>query len=193
MLVDGASRLPPPSNLTTFTDMGADLVVISGGKGLEGPQSTGILAGRADLVEAARMQAAPNDHIGRGMKVGKEEIIGLVAALERYVNLDHARLRQAWKAKAEYIAGQLQGVDGLEATMVAEGEDAPYVELIWDDAIGVTRLDLRTTLRRREQRRMAMSTLFGDNRVQTLCMRDGEEILAARYLREFFLEGSGQP
>lgn len=189
VMVDGASRLPPPTNLTTYNDLGADLVVISGGKGLEGPQSTGILSGRADLIEAARLQAAPNDHIGRGMKVGKEEIIGLVVALERYRSLDHARRRQEWTRKAEYVARQLQGIPGLEATMVATGEEAPYVELQWDEAaIGISRGALRTTLRRREDHRLAISTLYGGNRVQTLCMRDGEEVLAARYLRAFFTD-----
>lgn len=187
VMVDGASRLPPPDNLTTFTDLGADLVVISGGKGIEGPQSTGILAGRADLIEAARLQAAPNDHIGRGMKVGKEEIIGLVVALERYVALDHERRWDGWRHKADYVAGELQDIRGLEATVVADANGAPYVLLRWDEnALGITRTDLRTTLRRRGERRVAISTLFGGNRVQTMCMRDGEEVLTARYLREFF-------
>ena len=77
VLVDAASELPPARNLTRFSEMGADLVVVSGGKGMRGPQSTGILAGRADLIEAARIHAAPNGNLGRGMKVGKEEIIGL--------------------------------------------------------------------------------------------------------------------
>ncbi len=89
VLVDMASDLPPIENLTRFVKAGADLVVISGGKGIRGPQSTGILAGRQDLIEAARLHHAPNGNIGRGMKVGKEEIVGLVVALERFVSLDH--------------------------------------------------------------------------------------------------------
>ena len=76
VLIDAASEIPPSSSLTRWIDAGADLVVISGGKGIRGPQSTGILAGRRDLIEAATLQASPNAHIGRGMKVGKEEIIG---------------------------------------------------------------------------------------------------------------------
>ena len=87
-MIDAASELPPTENLTRYTEMGGDLVIISGGKGLRGPQSTGILAGRADLIEAARLQAAPNGHLGRGMKVGKEEIIGLIAALKHNTWLD---------------------------------------------------------------------------------------------------------
>lgn len=196
VLIDGASRLPPASNLTAFNELGADLVVISGGKGLLGPQSTGILSGRADLIEAARLQAAPNDHIGRGMKVGREEIIGLLVALERYVGLDHEAIRKGWAQKASYIAEQLQGIGGLEATAVTAGptgEEAPYVDLIWDEAvIPVSVTDARNHLRRREARRVAISTLFGGNRIQTRCMLDGEEVLVARYLRQFFTEEAAQ-
>ncbi|MCI0622006.1 MAG: aminotransferase class V-fold PLP-dependent enzyme, partial [Acidobacteria bacterium] len=68
VLIDAASELPPESVLTRYTTMGADLVVVSGGKGLEGPQSTGILAGRKDLIEAASLNHSPNTAIGRGMK-----------------------------------------------------------------------------------------------------------------------------
>ena len=94
VMVDAASEVPPTSTLTRFSEMGADLVVISGGKGLRGPQSTGILAGRKDLIEAARTHASPNANLGRGMKVGKEEIIGFIVALNRYIELDHESIQE---------------------------------------------------------------------------------------------------
>ena len=189
VMIDGASRLPPVGNLTIFNELGADLVVVSGGKGLRGPQSTGILSGRADLIEAARMQAAPNDLIGRGMKVGKEEIIGLIVALNSYEQLDHEALRLQWKAKAEYLAAQLQGINGFTAGVKGEGEEAPYVEIDWDQSvIPRTHVEVRNHLRRRPERRVALSSLYGSRRIQTRCMRDGEEVLVARYLRTFFSE-----
>ena len=90
--------------------MGADLVAMSGGKGLQGPQSTGLLAGRADLIEAARMQNAPNDGIGRGMKVAKEEIVGFIVALDRFVGRDHDAVAAEVNRKSQWIADQLQGI-----------------------------------------------------------------------------------
>mgnify|MGYP001372593210 FL=1 len=190
VMIDGASRLPPTGNLTIFNELGADLVVVSGGKGLRGPQSTGILSGRADLIEAARMQAAPNDLIGRGMKVGKEEIIGLVVALNRYAQFDHVAERAVWKQKAEYLAAELQGIDSFTAEVVDDNERAPYVEIGWDQGvIPMTHQEVRDHLRRRPNQRVALSSLFGSRRIQTRCMRDGEEVLVARRLREFFTEG----
>ena len=190
VMIDGASRLPPTGNLTIFNELGADLVVVSGGKGLRGPQSTGILSGRAELTEAARMQAAPNDLIGRGMKVGKEEFIGLVVALNRYAQFDHVAERAVWKQKAEYLATELQGIDSFTAEVVDDNERAPYVEIDWDQGvIPMTHQEVRDHLRRRPDQRVALSSLFGSRRIQTRCMRDGEEVLVARRLREFFTEG----
>ena len=91
VLIDAAGQLPPVSNLTLFTGMGADLVCFSGGKALGGPSSTGILAGRKDLIEAAMLNGSPNQNVGRGMKLNREEIVGLVVALEGYLKIDHQK------------------------------------------------------------------------------------------------------
>jgi L-seryl-tRNA(Ser) seleniumtransferase len=100
VIVDAASTLPPVDHLRRWIDQGADLVIFSGGKGIRGPQDTGLLAGRADLIDAARANGSPNAAIGRGMKVSKEAMAGLWMALERFTRADHAaererRLRQA--------------------------------------------------------------------------------------------------
>jgi len=187
VLIDSASELPPTENLTRYTEMGGDLVVISGGKGLRGPQSTGILAGRADLIEAARLQASPNGHLGRGMKIGKEEIIGFIAALNRYVELDHEAITKEWMDKAEYIAGQLQDVPGLDAQPGTNARGVPHVALNWDEnVIPLTREQMRAQIKTGTPR-LAMSGLWEGNKVGTRCLRDGEEVLAARRLKEFFL------
>ena len=92
---DAAADVPPVDNLWKYTKMGFDLVAFSGGKGIRGPQSAGLLLGRKDLIAAARLNAPPNGNtIGRGMKVNKEEIVGMLAALELYLKKDHARERQ---------------------------------------------------------------------------------------------------
>jgi L-seryl-tRNA(Ser) seleniumtransferase len=90
VVVDAAAQLPPASNLWKFTQAGADLVIFSGGKDLRGPQSTGLILGRRGLIDACRMHGNPNHSVGRPMKVGKEEMAGILAAVERYVNLDPA-------------------------------------------------------------------------------------------------------
>jgi seryl-tRNA(Sec) selenium transferase len=188
VLIDAASEIPPIDNLTRYTEMGGDLVVISGGKGLRGPQSAGILAGRADLIEAARLQAAPNGHLGRGMKVGKEEIVGFIAALNRYVELDHQEIFDGWMSKAEYIAGQLKDVPGLDAQPGTNPRGVAHVALNWDETvIPLSREQMRAQIRSGTPR-LAMTTLWEGNKVGTRCMRDGEEILVARRLKAFFLE-----
>jgi D-glucosaminate-6-phosphate ammonia-lyase len=118
VLVDAAAALPPHQNLTRFIELGADLVTFSGGKGIRGPQSSGILCGRKDLIEASMVQGNPNHAIGRPMKVGKEEIVGLATALELYTQRDHRADFAGWVAKAEMIADSLKGIPGIYAREV---------------------------------------------------------------------------
>jgi L-seryl-tRNA(Ser) seleniumtransferase len=183
VLVDMASDLPRVS-LSHFISAGADLVTISGGKGIRGPQSTGILAGRSDLIEAARLHASPNGNLGRGMKVGKEEIIGLVVALERFVALDHQALVEGWNAKARWIADEIQDIDGLNAEYALNTVGYADVELAWDeDVFPVTADEVRKRLRDGEPR-----LAYDGVTVRTRCLRDGEEVLVAKRLRQLFEE-----
>lgn len=111
VIVDAAAQLPPLSNLWHFTkECGADLVIFSGGKALRGPQASGVLLGRSDLVEASRLNAAPFQRLARAMKVGKEEICGLVAAMERYVSLDHDAQAEFWTSVVDSWAHELNDV-----------------------------------------------------------------------------------
>ena len=107
VIVDAASMLPPRANLYRYLRAGADMVVYSGGKGVRGPQGTGILVGRADLIEAAAAQANPAQFLGRGMKVAKEEVIGLVASLAAFVDEDEAAETEAYRVMVQRVVDAL--------------------------------------------------------------------------------------
>jgi uncharacterized pyridoxal phosphate-dependent enzyme len=184
VMIDMASDLPPITNLTRFIKAGADLVVVSGGKSIRGPNSTGILAGRKDLIEAARLHNAPHNGIGRGMKVGKEEIIGLIAALERYIQLDENEMIAGWNTKAQWLADQLQDIPGLQASYEMNTFGYADVELIWDESIiPLSRAEVMKRLKEGNP-----SVMYDGNTVRTMQLEAGEEILVANRLRAFFKE-----
>ena len=108
--------MPPAHNLSSLIKQGFDLVGFSGGKSLRGPQSSGLLLGRADLIEAAYMNNNPfADTIGRPCKVGKEEIMGLLAAVEVFVKRDHEADQKLWNGFMQSIARDLQGIRTVKA------------------------------------------------------------------------------
>lgn len=123
VILDAASMLPPRSNLKKYTAMGVDMVVYSGGKSLRGPQGTGILAGRADLIEAAYASASPHQAIGRGLKVSKEEIIGLVHSLELFVNEDEAAEMRRYRQLSQMVVDGFIEVPGLKVTLEHDDKD----------------------------------------------------------------------
>lgn len=148
VIVDAAAQLPPRANLHAFIDAGADLVVFSGGKALGGPQASGILAGRRELIGSALLQmmdmdvnpltwspsplidraalkGIPHHGIGRGFKVGKEEIAGLVTALQRFVARDESALAQQMTERLRAIATTLAGEPGLRTRLVEARPESP--------------------------------------------------------------------
>lgn len=134
---DAAADVPPVENLSKYTKMGFDLVTFSGGKGLRGPQSAGLLLGRKDLIEAAMLNAPPNsDSIGRGQKVNKEEMVGMLAAVERFLKLDHAAEQKEFQRRAALIQETLASIKGVK-TEIWMGEIAnhvPHVRVTWEQA-----------------------------------------------------------
>jgi L-seryl-tRNA(Ser) seleniumtransferase len=114
VIVDAAAELPPKHKLTQYIEEGADLVIFSGGKFLSGPNNSGILAGKKDLIKLAHLQAYPFHGIGRASKMSRETIVGLVKALEIYGEKDEKQLFKDWLKKAEYIADQLKDIHGLK-------------------------------------------------------------------------------
>src|SRR5436190_3611330 len=160
LIVDAAAQLPPKENLKRFISMGADLVAFSGGKALGGPQASGILAGRRDLVASALLQqldmdvapetwtpprlidranlrGVPHHGIGRGFKAGKEEIVGLLTALDHFVKADDAATNAALEARLRTIA---MALDGHDVTLVpaAKTGRVPVLEIVVPDALALS-------------------------------------------------------
>ncbi|NQW20637.1 MAG: aminotransferase class V-fold PLP-dependent enzyme [Chloroflexi bacterium] len=127
VIVDAAAELPPRSNLSKFHKMGADMVAFSGGKGIAGPQSAGLLAGKADLMEAVVMNSLNLDSavaaIGRPMKVSKENIVGMVTALQLFTDSDEAAEREGWVSKSQFVAERLTGISGLRVEIEDESSN----------------------------------------------------------------------
>jgi L-seryl-tRNA(Ser) seleniumtransferase len=113
---DAAADVPPISNLWNYTQMGFDLVTFSGGKGLRGPQCTGLLLGRKDLIDAAKQNNSPRSNtVGRGLKVAKEEIVGLVAAVDWFLSQDDAKLEAEFQKRADLIAARVKTLPTVKA------------------------------------------------------------------------------
>jgi L-seryl-tRNA(Ser) seleniumtransferase len=134
---DAAADVPPVENLWKYTQMGFDLVTFSGGKGIRGPQSAGLLLGRKDLIEAARLNAPPNGNtVGRGMKVNKEEMLGMLVALETYLEKDHAKERAEFDRRAETIRAAVAAVPGVKAEVFVPevANHVPHLRVGWEGA-----------------------------------------------------------
>ncbi len=134
IFMDAADGIPPVDKLQLFAKMGCDLYTFSGGKGLCGPQSSGILLGRKDLIEAALANSNPwEGAVCRPMKVGKEEIMGCLAAVETWLKMDVPRLNREWGARVKRIATLVETVPGVEAKIyMPEENQCPTLMISWD-------------------------------------------------------------
>jgi len=150
-MLDIAADATPVENLWKFNDMGFSLVCVSGGKGMRGPQSAGILMGKKDLIAAARLNAPPNGgNIGRGMKVNKEEILGMYVALEKFINSDHKEMWKMWEDRLAVIINAVSAIDGI-TTRITVPEIAnvtPTLQVSWDqEKVKITASELREKLK----------------------------------------------
>lgn len=186
--IDCAADVPPKENLFKYIEMGFDLVTFSGGKGLRGPQSAGLLYGRKDLIEAARLNHNPNGRaIGRGQKVNKEEILGMMVALEVYLNKDHEAEWQEWLRRVDVIRRQAASVPGAEAEeVIPEGPSNvfPGCRITWDESrIAITPREMVTALRNGHPSIEAAGG--GDNLYINVAMMKSEEAgIVGRRIRE---------
>lgn len=148
---DAAADVPPVENLSKYTKMGFDLVTFSGGKGIRGPQSAGLLLGRKDLIEAARLNTSPySDSIARGMKVNKEEMVGMLVALELYLKKDHAAEAREWDRRVEVIAREAKKVRTVttEVRVPPIANHTPHLFIRWDQsAVKITPPEVMKQLR----------------------------------------------
>lgn len=134
---DAAADVPPISNLWNYTQMGFDLVTFSGGKGLRGPQCTGLLLGRKDLIDAAKLNNSPNSNaVGRGMKVAKEEIVGLVAAVDWFLSQDDAAMQAEYQKRAQLIAEKLRTIPTVQTNIFvpAVANHVPHLLISYEAA-----------------------------------------------------------
>jgi len=137
---DAAADTPPVSHLWDYTNMGYDLVTFSGGKAMRGPQCAGLLIGRKELVANALLNNCPHeDTIGRSQKVGKEEILGMVKALEVYLREDHDALAREWQSRLEGISRELTRVPGVSTEFFTPdvANHVPHMRIMWDSRIAL--------------------------------------------------------
>jgi L-seryl-tRNA(Ser) seleniumtransferase len=186
VLVDAAAELPPPASLTHYTKLGADLVAFSGGKGLRGPQNAGLLLGRKDLIDMAAMYQSPYSGIGRDLKISKETMIGMLAAVERYMRVDHASEWNQWKSQVDTMKSMLDTISGVETGYVPREitNHVPRLWVKWDEkAWNFSREDCFKALQEGEPSIVALRTPMGVTLV-TWMMVPGEEKIVARRLKE---------
>ncbi|MFC7070490.1 aminotransferase class V-fold PLP-dependent enzyme [Halobaculum lipolyticum] len=211
VIVDAAAELPPVDNFERFTAAGADLVAFSGGKAIRGPQTTGILAGRQDLIRSVAAQqldthaaeavwepptelldpdhlgGVPRQGIGRPMKVGKEELIGLLAALDAFIEEDHDARTAEWRERSESIAAALEPLAGVH-TEIAAAEKvsvAPEVHVHIDAAVAQTDATSLVGALRREEPRVFVGadSLPSSFTINPMCLRDEEADYVVERLR----------
>jgi L-seryl-tRNA(Ser) seleniumtransferase len=206
LLLDDAAGIPPFENLSLYNKMGVELYCFSGGKGLCGPQCSGLLLGRKDLIEAALANSAPwEGAVGRPMKVGKEEIMGCLAAVEAWAKMDLNDLNRQWNERVQRISKLVETVPGVKADIsIPEGGNRyPTLTVSWDEqAWNFTVADCDRALREGEPRIEVLTSnnpslvpaveghrdrksLHRHDRLQiiSMTMQPGEDLIVGRRLR----------
>jgi L-seryl-tRNA(Ser) seleniumtransferase len=192
-MIDLAADVPPVENLWKYNDMGFDLVCISGGKAICGPQSAGILMGKRDLIAAARLNGPPNGgNIGRGMKVNKEEIVGMYVALDSYIKRDHAKEWKTWEDRIDVINNAVKNISGVTTEIIVPpiANHSPSLMIAWDNGkIKLTKESLAEKLRNGKPSIETVSWEKDNSiRVTVFMLKPRQEkIVAARIKEELLL------
>jgi uncharacterized pyridoxal phosphate-dependent enzyme len=215
IFMDAADGVPPIDKLQLFAKMGCDLFTVSGGKGLCGPQSSGVLLGRKDLIEAALANSNPwEGAVCRPMKVGKEEIMGCLAAVEAWYHKDLAALDKEWNGRVERIQKLIQTVQGVNTSIATPpgGNSYPTLTVSWDqDAWGYTIADCARqlldgtpsiavltddnpsdVLGRAPDRHKVKNLKSSDLQIISMTLKPGEEIIVGRRLRQLLSEAKAK-
>jgi uncharacterized pyridoxal phosphate-dependent enzyme len=187
--IDAAADAPPVSHLWDYTRMGYDLVAFSGGKALRGPQCAGLLLGKNDLIECALLNNSPyEDTLGRGQKVGKEEIVGMVKAVELYLNEDHDALTQEWWKRLDSISQQITRMEGVTTAYFVPdiANHVPHMQINWDPRrISLAPRAAAETLRKSKPSIVVESTEIG-LAMNSFMLQPGEEKIIAEQLVQLF-------
>jgi len=150
VIVDAAAELPPVRNFKNFNDLGADLVLFSGGKALRGPQNSGLILGKSNLINSCMLQSSPNERLGRPLKVSKEVIAGLVVAVERFLKLDHSKEIEKCNIILDYIKEKLSSEETINMSRVYKNHNAapiPKLNIKFDlKRLGVMRQEITDRL-----------------------------------------------
>ena len=193
-MIDIAADVPPVENLWKYNDMGFDLVCISGGKAMCGPQSAGILMGKKDLVAAARLNGPPNGgNIGRGMKVNKEEMIGMYVALESYIKKDHKKEWQMWEDRIALIRDAVKNIAGVttEINIPPVANHTPSLLIGWDNTkVKLTKESLGEKLRKGKPSIETVSWEKDNSiRLTVFMLKPGQEKIVAARIKEELMAG----
>ncbi|MBY0525644.1 MAG: hypothetical protein K2R98_19725 [Gemmataceae bacterium] len=185
---DAAADVPPVDNFTRFLKMGYDLVCFSGGKSIRGPQAAGLLLGRKDLIEAAALNNNPHtDAVGRTNKAGKEEIVGMWAALDRFLKLDHKAVWNEWEKRVQTIAALVGEVKGVKTEKFVPpiANHSPHLRINWDEKdSGVTAEEVVKQLREGAPRIEVRPGVATGLEVAVWMLEPGEEQIVGKRIRE---------
>lgn len=191
---DMAADATPVGNMWKYNDMGFDLVCVSGGKGIRGPQSAGILMGRKDLIAAARLNAPPRGgNIGRGMKVNKEEILGMYVALEKFINLDHNEQWKIWEQRIAVMENAARNIAGVSTSVMVPpvANRTPTLIIAWDiSKVKVARDEFQERLRKGDPSVEVMGGKDNSIVITSWNLQPGQEKLVARRLQQELLQAS---
>ena len=196
-LLDAAADTPPLDALSKYNRMGYDMVVFSGGKAIRGPQDAGLLLGRKDLIEAAKLNTAPRcGNIGRGMKVSKEDMVAMWAAVERFVNLDHEAEQREWEKRIATIENALASIPTIETKRIVPpiANRVPHLLILWDEQrVRVTPLQVKEQLASGEPS-IATARVHGTGDrgflVSVFMLKPNEETIVAARLHQVLKQAS---
>ena len=181
VIVDVAWSVPPKENLWRFTsELGADVAIVSGGKGLRGPQATGLILGKAEVIEVCQSLSSPRCRIGRPMKVGREQVAGIYAAVKHFVNGGEEQTFDM----ANHVASELKDLANVSVKIES---DVPRVHLNWaPEALKMSRDQVKALLLEDEPRVFVRNSGRNGIRISTATLSEGQEVLVADKIRSTF-------
>jgi uncharacterized pyridoxal phosphate-dependent enzyme len=193
-MIDAAADTPPVSHLWDYANMGFDLITFSGGKAMRGPQCAGLLIGREELVHYALLNNSPyEDTLGRGQKVGKEEIVGMVKALELYLAEDQDALTKEWQSRLDTVSRQITKIPGVSTSFFVPdvANHVPHMSITWDSRISLSPKEVSHMLRSGQP---SIVIGGGEGRpglgMNSFMLQPGEEQIIADHLSKVLREHS---